>query len=188
MTKIAFATVKELLEPYPKALIKKAKDIRAIFFDVDGVLTDGKIIYDDAGRELKQFNVKDGQIISHLKKAEIIVGAISGRESSTVAKRASELKLDFCHQGILDKLAAFNKLIEYHKLKRKEVCYIGDDINDISVLAACGLSVCPSDAPVYIREEVELVTGARGGEGVLREVADFMLAAKNKLDKIVRFK
>src|SRR6185503_14610403 len=108
-------------------------------------LTNGRIIYDDSGKETKQFNVKDGLIIGYLKKARIIVGAISGRESGAVAKRAAELKLDFCHQGIVDKLGVLNKIAEYHKLKKREIAYVGDDLNDWEVLKNVGLSACPAD-------------------------------------------
>jgi 3-deoxy-D-manno-octulosonate 8-phosphate phosphatase (KDO 8-P phosphatase) len=108
--------VKEVLGKYSKEQIKKAAQIKAIFFDVDGVLTDGKIIFDDTGRETKQFNVKDGYIISHLKKAGILVGIITGRESLVVSNRAAELKLDFCHQGIMDKHAVFEKLVQFHNV------------------------------------------------------------------------
>jgi len=178
--------VEEVLDQYTKTIIRRASAIKAIFFDVDGVLTDGKIIYDDEGRELKHFNVKDGQIISHLKKSGIVVGAISGRTSKAVAQRCNELKLDFCHQGILDKAEVFTKLIAFHKLKKKDVVYIGDDINDLGVLQLCGLSVCPMDAPVYIRRMVDLTTRAKGGEGVLREVADLVLASRGVLTKILK--
>jgi 3-deoxy-D-manno-octulosonate 8-phosphate phosphatase (KDO 8-P phosphatase) len=176
--------VKDVLADYPKGLIKKARDIKAIFFDVDGVLTDGKIMYDDTGKEWKHFNVKDGQIISHLKKAGIIVGAISGRESGAVTRRAAELKFDFCHQGILDKPAAFSKMAGYHKLRKKQVVYIGDDINDTGVFDLVGISVCPADSPEYIKKRVDLITFAKGGEGVLREVADLVLAARGSLKGI----
>ena len=146
--------MKEVLEKYPKDLIKKASQVKALFFDVDGVLTDGKVTYDDTGREIKSFNIKDGLIVGHLRKAGIIVGAISGRESAAVSQRAAELKFDFCHQGIVDKESVFLKLVEYHKLKKKEVAYIGDDINDLSVLKLAGLSASPADAPVYVRKRV----------------------------------
>lgn len=177
-----------VLDKYTKTLIRRAGDIKAIFCDVDGVLTDGKIIYDSDGKEVKQFNVKDGQIISHLRKAGIVVGAISGRDSTSVSKRCHELKFDFCHQGILDKAAVFKKLAAFHKLKKKEVIYIGDDINDLGPLKLSGLAVCPADAPVYIKSMVDLTTKAKGGEGVLREVADLVLAAKGMLNKILRNK
>jgi 3-deoxy-D-manno-octulosonate 8-phosphate phosphatase (KDO 8-P phosphatase) len=178
--------LKQILSQYTKEQIKKASVIKAIFFDVDGVLTDGKIIYDDAGKETKQFNVKDGYIISHLKKAGIVVGIITGRDSKVVSYRANELKLDFCHQGIVDKLSVFEKLVDFHKLKKKEVAYIGDDINDLGVLKNCGLSVCPADAISYVKEKADLVTKVKGGQGALREVADLVLASKGLMDKILK--
>lgn len=178
--------VKEVLGKYTKEQIKKAANIKALFFDVDGVLTDGGIIYDDTGCETKKFNVKDGYIVSHLKKAGILVGIITGRESKVVSNRAAELKLDFCHQGIMDKHAVFEKLVEFHKLKRKQVAYIGDDINDLKTLQACGLSACPADAPDYVKNKVDIITKAKGGEGVAREISDLILASKGLLDKILK--
>ena len=171
---------------YSKEHVKKASFIKAIFFDVDGVLTDGKIIYDDNGREIKNFNVKDGLIISHLKKAGILTGGISGRESAAVTKRFAELKIDFCHQGIIDKAMAFEKLIHHYKLKSKEVAFIGDDINDLPVFRIAGFAVCPSDTFDYIKERADLVTRAGGGEGVLREVADLILDTKGYFEKLLK--
>lgn len=178
--------MKQILSLYTKEQIKKASGIKAIFFDADGVLTDGKIIYDDTGREIKAFNVKDGYIISHLKKAGIIVGVITSRDSKIVSHRAAELKLDFCHQGIVDKLSVFEKLTDFHKLKKKQVAYIGDDINDLATLAVCGLSACPADAMSYVKIKADIVTQAKGGQGVLREVADLVLSARGEMDKILK--
>lgn len=171
---------------YSKEQIKKASLVKAIFFDVDGVLTDGRIIYDDSGREIKSFNVKDGLIISYLKKAGIITGAISGRESPAVTRRCAELKIDFCHQGIMDKAMVFDKLIKHYKLKPKEVAYIGDDINDLPVFRLAGFTVCPNDTYDYLKEQVDLVTSAKGGNGVLREVGDLVLTAKGIFEKILK--
>lgn len=170
---------------YSKDQIKKASQIKAIFFDVDGVLTDGRIIYDDTGREIKAFNVKDGLIVSYLKKAGIIMGAISGRESAAVTRRCAELKIDFCHQGVVDKALVFEKLVKHYKLKHKEVAFIGDDINDLPVFRVTGFSVCPSDTFEYLKELVDLVTYAKGGCGVLREVGDLVLSSKGHFDKIL---
>lgn len=170
--------MKLILEHYSKAIVKQAKEVKAIFMDVDGVLTDGKIIYDDQGRELKHFNVKDGQIVSYLKKAGMVIGAISGRDSVAVSRRCNELKFDFCHQGILDKAEVCKKLMAHHKLKSRHVAYIGDDINDLDVFKMAGLSVCPDDALAYVKAKADLVTFAKGGEGVLREVGDLVLASK----------
>ena len=178
--------MKKILERYNKEIIKKAGQVKAIFFDVDGVLTDGRIIYDESGREVKEFNVKDGLIIGHLKRAGIVVGAISGRESSAVTKRCAELKVDFCHQGITDKALVANKLIRHYKLKAKEVAYIGDDINDLSVFDIVGLSVCPFDGMYYLKDYADLVANTKGGKGVLREVADLVLAAQGKMEKILK--
>lgn len=177
--------MKEILERYPKDLIKKASQIKALFFDVDGVLTDGRIIYDDTGKEIKHFNVKDGYIISHLKKAGILVGIITGRDSKVVSNRAAELKLDFCHQGITDKHSVFEKLVDFYKLKKKQVAYVGDDINDLRTLSACGLSSCPADALRYVKSRVDMITEVKGGQGVVREVADLILAAKGVMEKII---
>jgi 3-deoxy-D-manno-octulosonate 8-phosphate phosphatase (KDO 8-P phosphatase) len=174
--------LKQILAKYTKDQIRKAANIKAIFFDVDGVLTDSKIIYDETGKEIKNFNVKDGQIVSYLKKAGIILGAISGRDSGATAKRCAELKFDFCHQGIIDKAMTFEKLVKHYNLKNKEVVFIGDDINDLPVLKLAGLSVCPCDTFDYIKERVDLVTNTKGGRGVLREVADLVLAAQGKFE------
>jgi 3-deoxy-D-manno-octulosonate 8-phosphate phosphatase (KDO 8-P phosphatase) len=177
---------KEVTGKYPRTIVKKASQIKALIFDVDGVLTNGRIIYDEHGKETKQFNVKDGLIIGYLKKAKIVVGAISGRESGAVAKRGAELKLDFCHQGIVDKIGVFNKIAEFHNLKKKEIAYVGDDLNDLEVLMNSGLSVCPADSPSYIKNKVDLVSEAKGGNGVVREVADLILAARGEFEKIIK--
>lgn len=145
---------------------------------MDGVLTDGKITYDENGKELKSFHVRDGLIIGYLKKAGIVTGGISGRESAAVTKRFAELKIDFCHQGIVDKAMAFEKLMSHYKLKAKEVAFIGDDLNDLPVFRLAGFAVCPADTADYIKERADMVTRARGGEGVLREVADLVLQAR----------
>jgi 3-deoxy-D-manno-octulosonate 8-phosphate phosphatase (KDO 8-P phosphatase) len=177
--------LKQILSKYTKEQVHRAGLIKAIFFDVDGVLTDSKIIYDENGREIKNFNVKDGQIISHLKRAGIVTGAISGRDSGATAKRCAELKVDFCHQGIMDKASTFEKLAKHYKLKLKEVAFIGDDINDLTTLSRAGLAVCPADTFDYIKERVHLVTFAKGGRGVLREVGDLVLSARGEFDQIL---
>lgn len=179
------AVLKNLLAGYPKAAVKKAAGIKALFFDADGVLTDGKIIYSGNGEESKEFHVRDGLIINHLKKAGIVVGIISGRESAAVARRASELKLDFCHQGIEDKLWAVNQLLKHHKLKPRDVAYVGDDLNDLGVFSLVGLSACPADAPPYVKSKADVVTSVKGGRGVVREVADLLLAAQGKLAGLI---
>lgn len=177
--------MKKILERYTKEQVKKASAIKAIFFDVDGVLTDGRIIYDETGKETKEFNVKDGFIVGYVKKSGIILGAITGRESATVTKRMAELKVDFCHQGIVDKAEVCRKLMEHYSLESEDVAYLGDDINDLGVFKLVGLSVCPADGLSYVKDQADLVTFAKGGKGVFREVADLVLASQGKLTNLL---
>ena len=163
----------------------KSKKIKAILFDVDGVLTDGGIIYDDNGLEYKRYNVKDGQIISHLKRLGFSVGAITGRESDVVKNRCIELKLDFHKHGVKDKLIEYEKFKQKYDLKDEQISYIGDDIIDLSILVRCGLSVTPNDARVYMKENVDIVTLSKGGEGVLRDIADYILASQDLLESLI---
>jgi len=164
---------------------EKAKNIKAILFDVDGVLTDGGIIYDDNGVEYKKYNVKDGQIISHLKRLGFIVGAITGRESDVVKNRCIELKLDFHKHGIKDKLHEYNLFRKKYKLKDEQIAYIGDDIIDLGIMTQCGLSATPNDARVYMKNSVDIVTDSNGGEGVFRDIADYILDSQGKLEELI---
>lgn len=163
----------------------KAKNIKAILFDVDGVLTDGGIIYDNSEVEYKRYNVKDGQIISYLKKYGFIVGAITGRESNVVKNRCEELKLDFHKHGIKDKLEEYKKFKKLYNLKDENIAYIGDDIIDLSILCRCGLSATPNDARYYIKNSVDIVTASKGGEGVLRDISDYILDKQSFLEDII---
>lgn len=171
---------------YPGDLLKRAKAIKALIFDVDGVLTDGKIIYSSTGEELKEFHVRDGLIIAQLKKCGIIVGIISGRESQAVTRRGVELKLDFCHQGIEDKGWAIGQIMKHHGLKPHQVAYIGDDINDLPAFEAAGIKICPADAPEYLRKMMDWTTVAKGGRGVVREAADMILIAKGEFPALLK--
>ncbi len=166
---------------------EKAEKIKAIIFDVDGVLTDGGIIYDNSGMEIKRFHVKDGQIISHLKKAGMIVGAITGRDSKVVRNRCEELKLDFHYHGVSDKLERYDAIKRHYHLEDAHIAYIGDDINDLGILTRCGLSATPQDARDYMKEHVDYVTPSKGGEGALRDLADMILMEQNRFDDIITY-
>lgn len=165
--------------------LEKAKKIKAVLFDVDGVLTDGGIIYDNNGVEYKRYNVKDGQIISHLKRLGFVVGAITGRASDVVKNRCDELKLDFHKHGVEDKLLEYETFKTKYKLTDEQVAYIGDDIIDLSILVKCGLSATPNDARNYIKENVDMVTNSKGGEGVFRDVADYILKSQELLSELI---
>ncbi|PWL27226.1 HAD-IIIA family hydrolase [uncultured Roseivirga sp.] len=171
---------------YSEKTIEQAKIIKAIVFDVDGVLTDGGIVYDNAGMEFKRFNVKDGQIIKYLKRAEIYTAVITGRDSLVVRNRCEELKIDKHYHGIKNKLETYQKLKEKWQLTNEQIAYVGDDINDLPVLVRCGLSCTPSDGHYKVKEHVDLVLKSKGGEGVLRELADLVLEAQNRYEDIIK--
>lgn len=167
-------------------ILQKARQIKAIFFDVDGVLTDGGIIYDNAGMELKRFNVKDGQIIKYLRKANILTAVITGRDSLVVRNRCEELKIDKHYHGVKDKLSIYDKLKEKWQLTDEQIAYIGDDINDLPILTRCGLSCTPADGHLKVRERVNLVLSLKGGEGTLRELADLVLESQGLYAQIIK--
>lgn len=167
------------------SLSEKAKNIKAIVFDVDGVLTDSGIIYDNSGMEIKRFNVKDGQIISHLKSHGFIVGAITGRNSKVVKNRCEELKLDFHYHGSSDKLIQYEKVKEDYSLGDSQIAYIGDDIIDLPILVKCGFSGTPNDAREYMKKYVDYITPSNGGNGTLRDFADFILQEQNLFEDII---
>jgi len=181
-----FKTLELILSKYTPDQIALASTIKAIVFDVDGVLTEGQIIYSNSGDELKIFNVRDGLITNYLREYGFLTGAITGRHSTLVQKRCEELKLDFFHQGVRDKWSVLEKEISRLDLEAKQVCYIGDDLIDLRALTQVGLGVAPLDAPGYIRQHADLVTSAKGGEGVLREVADLILASQGYFTEIIK--
>ena len=164
---------------------EKAKGIKLLITDIDGVMTDGGIIYDDRGLEFKKYNVKDGLIVQHLRRGGILVGAITGRESQVVINRCEELKFDFHYHGVKDKGRKLQDLLETMEIDLDNVAYIGDDLIDLPILSQVGLAVAPSDAVPYVKPFVHLVTSSKGGEGVFREVADLILHAKGLLIPII---
>ena len=177
--------MKSLLRQYGLLHIQKAAQIKCLIFDVDGVLTDGSIIYDSNGLESKHFNVKDGFAIRPLKEAGIICGAITGRDSEVVKLRMNELKVDFHYHGVGRKEEKYALVKEHYQLPDEAIAYIGDDVIDLPILSQCGLAVTPADALPYVQESADLISRHNGGRGVLREVADLILAAQGHLEGII---
>ncbi|WP_200975975.1 HAD family hydrolase [Echinicola sp. 20G] len=167
-------------------ILKKAAKIKLLITDVDGVLTDGGVIYDDHYLELKKFNVKDGLIVKVLQKHGVMVGAITGRNSPVVRSRCKELGFDFHHHGIKDKGVQLREVLDEYNLSLEECAYIGDDLIDLPILCKVGLSVAPLDALPYVKEEVDMVSSLPGGRGVFREVGDLILSSKGLLKKIIK--
>jgi 3-deoxy-D-manno-octulosonate 8-phosphate phosphatase (KDO 8-P phosphatase) len=156
-------------------LQSKAKKIKLLLLDVDGVMTDGTIILDDRGSETKGFHVRDGHGIKLAQKAGIIVGIITGRASEVVNVRARELGIQEVHQGAHDKLRVYDSLLAKYGLQDNEVAYIGDDIVDVEVFKRVGLAAAVADADPSVRPHVDMTTRAEGGRGAVREVITLIL-------------
>jgi YrbI family 3-deoxy-D-manno-octulosonate 8-phosphate phosphatase len=161
-------------------LEQKVAKIRLLILDVDGVLTDGKIIVDDKGSEIKNFDVKDGQGLKFLLKAGFEVAIISGRESRAVEIRANGLGIKEIYQGIEDKKSVLDRLIRDRAIKIDEVCCIGDDIPDIPMFDQVGLSVAVSNAVPEALDAADFITKNKGGDGAVREVCELILKTQGK--------
>lgn len=168
-----------------RELIERAAGIRLLALDVDGVLTDGRLYFDDHGKEMKAFSTRDGLGMKALQRFDIKVALISGRQSRIVADRAAQLDIGLVYQGRDDKLNALGELMSETGMDEQAICYAGDDWVDIPVLERVGLSVAPADAAPLVRERVHWVTNARGGRGSVREICDLILAAQG-LDQRLR--
>ncbi|MEN8686541.1 MAG: HAD-IIIA family hydrolase [Desulfuromonadales bacterium] len=149
--------------------------IKLLLLDVDGVMTDGRIIYLNDGGEAKAFDVKDGHGLKLIQRAGIRVGIITGRQSEVVARRAAELGIEIVYQGAKDKMQPFREIIENFALEPFEVAYVGDDVVDLPVMRQVGFSATVADAVDDIKPYVDLVTSKPGGRGAVREVCDFLL-------------
>lgn len=162
----------------PADLHARCAGISILAVDVDGVLTDGRIIVDDLGVESKNFHVRDGLGFSLWHKLGKTSAILSGRRAAVVDRRAAELRIGRVVQGIADKGEAFRALLEETGARAEQVCYIGDDLIDLPVLRAVGLAACPADAVEEVREAAHLTTRATGGNGVAREVVEVVLKAQ----------
>ena len=163
---------------------EKAKKIQLLVLDVDGVMTDGRIVMNDLGQEIKFFNVKDGHGIRLLLTAGIDVAIITGRESEAVRRRALDLGITSVYQGIKHKESVCKKIMEEKGLEKEQVCCMGDDLPDIPMLRCAGLPVAVADATYETRESALFVTRAQGGYGAVREMCEIILKAKGAWPEI----
>lgn len=166
------------------AIEDKAKKIKAVIFDVDGVLTDGKMVYGNYGDELKFFDVQDGLGLQLLKEASIYSFIITGRFSKITLKRAAELKVDKIFQNAHDKLRIYEKIKKSFKLKDENFCYLGDDLLDLPVMIRVGFACAVSNAQEEIKQKAHYVTERGGGDGAAREVINIILKAQGKWEEI----
>jgi 3-deoxy-D-manno-octulosonate 8-phosphate phosphatase (KDO 8-P phosphatase) len=161
------------------------EQIKLILFDVDGVLTNGEIIYTEKGTEVKAFNVQDGLGIKLAAQAGLKTGIISSRNSKVVALRGKQLNVDFISQGNSNKVVEYVRIIENLGLSDNQVCYIGDDILDLPVLKRVGFSVAVANAREEVKEECDYITSVSGGQGAVREVIDLILKQQEKFDVLI---
>lgn len=163
----------------------KLTNIKLILMDVDGVLTNGEIIYTSSGDELKMFDVQDGMGITLARLAGLKTGIITGRLSELVRRRAEELKVDWLSQGNFNKLPDYEQAKKEFGLSDEEICYIGDDILDLGILNRVGFSVAVANARDEVKAVCDFVTIARGGKGAVREVIDKILKRQDKFYPLV---
>ncbi|GIW72068.1 MAG: 3-deoxy-D-manno-octulosonate 8-phosphate phosphatase [Planctomycetota bacterium] len=168
------------------ALLARMRAVRLVVTDVDGVLTDGRIIVDDRGVETKHFHVYDGSAVWLLRRAGIETAILSGRYARSVEHRAAELGIAEVHQGAKDKLAVFEQMRRRLGLEPQHCAYLGDDVLDVPLLRHVGLGVAPASARAEARAAAALVLATPGGRGALRELADRLLAAQGKLAPLLR--
>jgi len=158
---------------------EKAAEIKLFILDVDGVLTDGRIVINDLGQEIKTFDAKDGYGLVRLIKAGIDVIIISGRKSRAVEYRAENLGIQEVYQGVNDKKTLYHDLLKQKGILKNQACCIGDDIPDIPMLRDAGLSVAVADAVKEVREMADYVTKKKGGNGAVREICELILKSKS---------
>ncbi len=190
----------------------RARKIKLLLFDVDGVMTDGTIwlfpapagahqatgkqaarmadaggysIASESMVEAKGFNAHDGTAISLARLSGLKTGLITKRISETVALRARDLRVDHIHQGIADKLAVFEEILRKERLTAEQACYIGDDIIDLPVMRRCGLAIAVPNARVEVKRAAQYITENSGGRGAIRDAVEFILRAQGKLEKVI---
>lgn len=167
-----------------RQLLERAKRIRLLLLDVDGVLTDGRIIYGSGGVELLNFHVRDGFALKAAQASGITVALLSGRKSEALLRRAEELRVEEVHTGVDDKVAVYQRLLKRYRLEGSAVAYIGDDLPDLPLLRRVGLAVAVADAPADVRRAAHLVTSLPGGRGAVREVVDWLLKSQGSWDRV----
>ncbi|ERK68630.1 3-deoxy-manno-octulosonate-8-phosphatase [Leptotrichia sp. oral taxon 215 str. W9775] len=160
--------------------------IKLVLLDVDGTLTDGGIYRGNNGEELKRFNVKDGYAIVNAQKLGIEFGIITGRKSELVEIRSNELKIKYLYQGISEKTVILEEIIQKTGLKKEEIAYMGDDLNDILIMKQSGLTGAPKDAADEVIQIADFVSEKNGGSGAVREFVEYILKKDGKWETFLK--
>ena len=164
--------------------LQKLKSIKVLILDVDGVLTDGRVIYTDSGEEIKRFDVRDGHGLKLLMRSGIEVILLTGRESKVVLHRARDLGIEHVYQKALNKIEVYKTILADRSLEDKDVGFVGDDLIDLPVLRKVGFSAAVPDAVQEVKEIVDYITTKRGGEGAVREICELLLKAQDKWEAL----
>ena len=165
--------------------MQRAEKIKLVLFDVDGVLTDGKLVLQADGSESKQFDIKDGTGIVLAQRAGLKVGFLSARVSPPTQPRAAQLGVTLVHQGVSSKLETYEHIVDALLLEDEQVAYMGDDIVDLPVLSRVGLAAAPADAAPDVRARVHWVSQAPGGCGAARELIELILRAQGAWESVL---
>jgi 3-deoxy-D-manno-octulosonate 8-phosphate phosphatase (KDO 8-P phosphatase) len=173
-------------DPYRLRALARAKEIRLLLLDVDGVLTDGNLLYSGSGEESKSFNTQDGFGLRLLGEAGIDVGVITARKSEVVARRAAELKMRYIYQGVASKNEAFRDVMKVSGLKPYQIAYMGDDWLDLVLLQQVGLAIAPANGVREIKAAAHFITERPGGSGAVRDVCDLIIEAQNLLLELLQ--
>jgi len=166
--------------PMTPRMRELGRRIKLVLSDVDGVLTDGGVYYGARGEELKRFDIRDGMGVERLRNAGIETGIVTGERSPSVARRAEKLRISLLFLGAKDKNAVLDEILASRGFRASEVAFIGDDVNDLTVLRRVALAAAPSDAQTDVRAVVHYVCHASGGHGAFREFAELILAARDE--------
>lgn len=170
-----------ILAKVPPAVIERARQVRLMIFDVDGVLTDGRLWYSEHGELMKGFHALDGHGLRLMRESGVDVALMTGREGPIVARRAAELGIPLVFQGVRDKGQAISRLAQAQGLELSEVGYMGDDIIDMAALQRVGFAASVPNAPAYVNQIVHWVSSRPGGSGAVRDCCDVILAAQGRL-------
>ncbi|HJU26650.1 MAG TPA: HAD hydrolase family protein [Rhodanobacteraceae bacterium] len=171
------------LADIPKDILARAAKIRLVAFDVDGTLTDGRLLYGEDGHELKAFHVQDGHGLKRLMTHGVDVALVSARISHVVALRAEEVGIDHVYQGQFDKRACLEDLLHGAELSSEQAAFVGDDLTDLAPMRAAGFAVAVANAHPWVIERAHWRTKLEGGRGAVREVCDLILLARGKVEE-----
>jgi len=170
-----------ILAKLPPAVIDRARQIKLMCFDVDGVLTDASLWYSESGEALKVFNALDGHGLRLMRESGITIAIVTGREGPIMAHRAADLGISLVMQGVRDKLQAVTELAAQQAVTLEQVGFMGDDLIDLPIMQRVGLAVSVPNAPSYVAQVAHWVSSRPGGHGAARECCDVILAAQGKL-------